>query len=597
MKLIQIISILLLLILLTSCNTGKQAASTKPEFTTQIDSQANHQKPRRNPKKKNIQSNEQVATNTGVLIEAKKEALIGNIEGAVTMFKRYTERYPQDPVGYYELARLEVDRKNLTDALNLAKKASDLDTGNIWYMLFLSELYQSSSQYNEAIELMEKVIQKYPGNLDYYYQLASLYLAVNKYTEAINVYNLIEEKAGISEEITLQKEKIYIYLVDLPKAEAELKKLIDAFPSESRYYSILAEFYMSNNQPDKAIEIYKKITTIDPDNAYIHMSLADYYRKTGNKEKAFEELKLGFANPNLDIDTKVNILLTFYSINQLYRDLKEQAFELSKILVDTHPLDPKSHSIYGDLLLQDKKFAEARESFLKVMALDSSKYVIWEEILRLDVQLGEFQHLVQFSQHAIELFPEQPLPYLFSGIGNYQLKKYKEGLNTLNSGIKLIVDNNELLVQFYMYLGDTYHALKNDKEAYKAYEKSLQLNENNLYVLNNYAYYLSLKSESLEKAEQMARKAVNLEPDNSSFQDTYGWVLYKLGRYIEAREWIGKALEEKQGASGEVLEHYGDVLFKLGDSGQALEFWVKAKKKGEGSEMLDKKIAEKKLIE
>jgi len=97
-------------------------------------------------------------------------------------------------------------------------------------MLFLSELYQSSSQYNAAIELMEKVIQKYPGNLDYYYQLASLYLAVNKYTEAINVYNLIEEKAGVSEEITIQKEKIYIYLVDLPKAEAELKKLIDAFP-------------------------------------------------------------------------------------------------------------------------------------------------------------------------------------------------------------------------------------------------------------------------------------------------------------------------------------------------------------------------------
>jgi len=67
------------------------------------------------------------------------------------------------------------------------------------------------------------------------------------------------------------------------------------------------------------------------------MSLADYYRKNGNKEKAFEELKLGFANPNLDIDTKVNILLNFYSINQLYTDLKEQAFELSKILVETHP--------------------------------------------------------------------------------------------------------------------------------------------------------------------------------------------------------------------------------------------------------------------
>jgi len=571
----------------------KTGVLTSPRTDLQEQSQQNQKR----LKKKSDLQGKGLETNIGMLIEAKKEALIGNIEGAVTMFKRYVERYPQDPVGYYELARLEVDRKNLTDALILAKKASDLDPDNIWYMLFLSELYQSSSQYAEAIELMERIIRKNPENLDYYYQLASLYLAVNKYSEAINVYNLIEEKAGISEEISIQKEKIYIYLVDLPKAEAELKKLINAFPGESRYYSILAEFYMSNNQPDKAIEIYKKIAEVDPDNAYIHMSLADYYRKTGNKEKAFEELKLGFANPNLDIDTKVNILLTFYSINQLYTDLKDQAFELSKILVETHPMDPKSHSIYGDLLLQDKKFAEARESFLKVMALDSNKYVVWEEILRLDVQLGEFQHLVQFSQRAIELFPDQPLPYLFSGIANYQLKKYEDGLKALNSGIKLIVDNNELLAQFYMYLGDTYHALKNDKEAYQAYDKSIQLNDKNSYVLNNYAYYLSLNGEALEKAEQMARKAVNLEPDNSSFQDTYGWVLYKLGRYKEAREWIGKAIEDKQGVSSEVLEHYGDVLFKLGEPNQALEYWVQAKKKGEGSEMLDKKIAEKKLIE
>jgi len=597
MKLIHSIPLLSFFILLSGCTTEKKAFGLQPELNAQANTRNHPQKPRKNTKKQNILTDSQVATNTGILIEAKKEALLGNIEGAVSIFKKYVERYPQDPVGFYELARLEVDRKNLTDALNLAKTASDLDPGNIWYMLFLSELYQSSSQYNEAIELMEKVTEKYPGNLDYFYQLASLYLAVNKYKEAIDVYNLIEEKVGISEEISIQKEKIYIYLVDLPKAEAELKKLIDAFPGESRYYSILAEFYMSNNQPDKAIEIYRKIAEIDPDNAYIHMSLADYYRKTGNKEKAFEELKLGFANPNLDIDTKVNILLTFYSINQLYTDLKVQAFELSKILVDTHPLDPKSHSIYGDLLLQDKKYAEARESFLKVMALDSSKFVIWEEILRLDIQLGEFQHLVKMSQRAIELFPEQPLPYLFSGIGNYQLKKYEEGLTKLTSGIKLLVDNDELLAQFYMYLGDTYHALKNDKEAYEAYEKSLRLNENNLYVLNNYAYYLSLKSENLEKAEQMSRKAVKLEPGNSSFQDTYGWVLYKLGKYPEAREWIGKALEDKQGVSGEVLEHYGDVLYKMGDTAQALEYWVRARKKGEGSEMLEKKIAEKKLIE
>jgi hypothetical protein len=39
------------------------------------------------------------------------------------------------------------------------------------------------------------------------------------------------------------------------------------------------------------------------------------------------------------------------------------------------------------------------------------------------------------------------------------------------------------------------------------------------------------------------------------------------------------------------------VLYRLGEPEKALEYWNKAKAKGEGSELLNKKISEKKLIE
>lgn len=234
---------------------------------------------------------------------------------------------------------------------------------------------------------------------------------------------------------------------------------------------------------------------------------------------------------------------------------------------------------------------------MKVIALDSNKYAVWEEILRLDIQMGDFNHLITIVQRAIELFPDQPLPYLFSGLANFQLKNYGVSLKDLTTGAKLVADNDELLAQFYMYIGDTEHALKNDEGAFKAYETSLKIKDGNGYVLNNYAYYLAVRGVDLERAEQMARKAVALDPENSSFQDTYGWVLYRMGKYTEAREWIGKALNDKEGASAEVMEHYGDVMFRLGDTAQALEYWQKAKIKGDGSALLEQKIAEKKLIE
>ncbi|MCX6304372.1 MAG: tetratricopeptide repeat protein [Bacteroidetes bacterium] len=535
--------------------------------------------------------------NVGMLINAKKEAVIGNSKGAQDLFRQYISRYEDDPVGYFELARLDAEQKNFEEAVRMCRMACKLDPENIWYSLFFAELCQGTAQFAEAVSIYEKIIAKYPGNLDYLYQLAALYLQVEKYQDAIKTYNLIDDKAGVSEEITIQKQKIYLHLNDPKGAEREIKKLIAAFPDEPRYYSILAEFYMANNMQDKALETYQKIAVMDPDNAYIHMSMADYYRKTGNKEKAFEELRLGFANPNLEVDTKVNILLSFYTVNQIYNDLKEQAFTLSKILIETHPKDPKVFSIYGDLLVQDKKIPEARTAFLKVLSLDSSRYAIWEQVLQLDLQVSEFEHLLTYSTKATELFPEQPLPFMFAGLANLQLKKNEAALKALAAGANLVVDNNELLAQFYMYQGDALHAMKKDAEAYMAYERSLKLKDDNGYVLNNYAYYLSLDGSELDKAEKMSKKAVTIDPENASFQDTYGWVLFKQRKYKEAAEWILKAVQSKEDASAEVLEHYGDVLYKLDDATGAMEYWLKAKKKGPGSERLDKKINEKKYYQ
>jgi len=495
------------------------------------------------------------------------------------------------------LSKVLAGQESFQEALIYAEKAYELEAKNIWYQLFLAEIYQLTQDYNGALEIYEEIVSTNPDNLDYYYQLAVLYLGLGKYNQAIKTYDKIETRVGISEEIILQKHKIYLHLNNFSKAEAELKKLIDAYPGESRFYGMLAELYMSKEMKKEALEQYEKVLEIDPDNAYIHMTLADYYRKEGEHEKALNELKLGFSNPNLDVDTKVNILLSFYTINEIVTDMKEEAFELARLLVETHPDDPKVHSIYGDLLSQDQQYEKARDAFLKVITLDSSRYVVWEELLRMDLLMSDYEHLQKYGALAMELYPEQPVTILFTALAEFQLKDYEQAEKLLNRGTKLVVNNNELLAQFYMYLGDTYHALEKTDESDKAYEKSLQVKENNPYVLNNFSYYLSLRGKDLEKAEQMAKKAVTIEPENSSFQDTYGWVLYKLGRYEDAKEWIGRSLEDKENTSGEVLEHYGDVLFKLGKPKEAIRYWKQAKEKGDGSDLLDEKILQQTLIE
>ena len=126
----------------------------------------------------------------------------------------------------------------------------------------------------------------------------------------------------------------------------------------------------------------------------------------------------------------------------------------------------------------------------------------------------------------------------------------------------------------------------------KAYEAVLQGDPTNDYVLNNYSYFLALRQERLDYAQQLSTRLLELDPNNANYLDTHGWVLFESGEYKQARKYIEKAIEA--GAkSGEVVEHYGDVLFKLGEVDEAVKQWQKAKGMDDTSEILDKKIADR----
>lgn len=533
----------------------------------------------------------------GIFIDANKEKLLGNYKNALELFSTVVSKDPENSAALYEIARINQTQKKNAEALLYAKKAAEISPENIWFQLLLADLYNSNQQYKEATKVWSTIIKKNPDNIDYYYDLANAYIYENNLMEAIKVYDIIEKKIGITENISLQKQKIYLTENKFDKAVQELEKLSAASPDDTRYFAMLAELHMGKKMYDKALVYYNKILDKDPNEKFIHISLASYYREVGNKEKSYLELKKGFENPTLEIDTKIQILLSYYSITEIYNELKSQAFELSEILVKTHPNEAKAFSIYGDFMYRDKKFIEAREAFRKVNTIDSSKYEVWETLLIINSELNDTNALLTESERAIQLFPEQPLLYLFSGIANFQANNLKEAIRRLETGVKLVIDNEKLEAQFYTYLGDIHYKNKDYPKAYESYNKTLEIDSENVYVLNNYTYYLSLQAVDLDRAEEMGRKLNTLIPNNPSYQDTYAWVFYKLGRYEDAKKWILKALENGGTDNDIIMEHCGDVFYKLGNKTEAFEYWMKAKKIGNGSEFLQKKIDEKKLYE
>jgi tetratricopeptide (TPR) repeat protein len=145
-------------------------------------------------------------------------------------------------------------------------------------------------------------------------------------------------------------------------------------------------------------------------------------------------------------------------------------------------------------------------------------------------------------------------------------------------------------IQFDLYRAEANYKLNRVEEAFKAFDEVISLDPENYLAMNNYAYYLSIRNENLEKAELLSGRAVKANPDNPTYLDTYAWVLFMRKDYSLAKYYMEIALKNGGDKNGVIVEHYGDILYMLGQKDLAVDQWKKALATGEASQLINEKI-------
>jgi tetratricopeptide (TPR) repeat protein len=502
---------------------------------------------------------------------------------------------PSNAAVNYKLGEANLLSGNLRDATNYAQAAVQLDPKNAYYYLLLAQAQASQKQYDAATGTYATLVREVPGSGNYLFQLADLYLAQNKLPEALSTLEKAQAQFGDLDEISFKKQQIYLRQNNLPLALKEGESLIAANPTESRYVLAQAEMYAANNRLPDAIRVAEQALRIDPDNPQARLIMAEVYRQQNQLPESEKQLRLAFQNPSLDVDQEVRILVGY--LKQLPNDkLNPLALDLAAATVRSHPKEAKAYSVAGDVQTLTGKKREARDTYLKALRYDNSKYQLWQQVVLLDAELNQTDSLLVHSDRALELFPNQAQLWFFNGVGHSLKKQPQRAVSALEHGRKLAAGNLELQAQFDVQLGDAYHELKNNVKSDAAYESALAADPKNYGALNNYSYYLSLRGEKLDKAKELSGRTVKEFPDNDTYLDTYAWILYKLKDYAGARQNLEHALKTTKDAA--VIEHYGDVLWQLGQHPQAVAEWQRARKAGPGaSPLLDRKIKEQKLYE
>ena len=521
--------------------------------------------------------------------EGMKYMMMDEPVRALPVFEKLVKASPSDAASHFMLASALIKLDRAVEAMPHATQAFEADPANPYYAAQLGEIYIKQKNYSEAAKIYEKLVLQNPANVEYGVELAAMYVFNDQFDKAIATYDQMEKSMGVTEEITHQKEQLYLRMNKFDKAIEEANKLINSEPMELDYRIELAELLIANERIDDAVAPLEEALRLNPDEAQAHVLLADIYRRKGDVEKTNRELQVVFANPNLDAEPKVRVLSGYLSMLKTDKD-REEAANLAKKLIETHPKESRALVLYADLLVQQGRKAEARDIYVRAAHVNSSVYEVWGAVLQLDGELNQVDSLLAHSEQALEVFPNQGMIWYSNGSAQLMKRNYKRAVSSLEESRRLI-ENAEMKLLINAQLGDAYNGLGDNAKSDASYELVLKDDPNNDHVLNNYSYFLSLRKDKLDLALQLSERLVQKNPGNATFLDTYAWVLYIRKDYKKAKTFLEKAVQAKEGVSGTIVEHYGDVLFQLGEREKAVEQWKKAKTMGETSELLEKKIA------
>ncbi|HLP55139.1 MAG TPA: tetratricopeptide repeat protein [Fluviicola sp.] len=513
----------------------------------------------------------------------------GQLQDAVQAFEVCLAQKPNDDAVIFALAQCYLLLNDRSKAAEFTERAAKIDPKNIWYTQELAYMYFEQSRFEESAACFQKMVAKEPKNTDWWFGYAEVLKRLNKRQEAIDAYTQMEDQLGVIPDLSIQKFDLYRQLKQDEKGLKELDKARKMYPDDINLLGTYIDYYFEKRQIDKARDMLVELVKADPNNGRANLALGELYMRDNKKAQAYPYFKAAFTGEGVDIDTKMDVLLSFY---EQQPTIEPEVFELADLMVIKHPEDAKSYTIQGDLFLKNSLKEDALSSYREALKFDESKYDIWYQVLMLEYQQSMFADLYKDARACSALFPTLANVQLLYTIACVQTGRYQEAIDAADIGKELVINDPITEAEFYAQKGEALFLLKSVKEGIENYDKAMALDPANQLTKNNFAMRLALANEQLDRALKMIDEINSLYPKQAPFSDTKGMVLFQQGNYTEAYKFFELA-NQLQPHNRNYVEHVGDALFKLGDVPQAVLLWNEAKSLGSANKSLDKKIQNK----
>ena len=511
-------------------------------------------------------------------LEAVRMKEKGQYDAAYELYKHCLDINPASGAALYEISQFYMYLGQEAKGEEALKQAIRSDKSNFWYKQTLASYYEQKRNMPKAISVYENMAEQFPSRLEPLMSLVDLYNRTKSYQNVITVLNRLEELDGKSEQISMEKFRMYLLMGKQDSAFIEIENLSKEYPYDLRYQNILGDVYLNNGKYPEALATYQHILKEEPHYAPAVLSMASYYQKTGQDSLYQLQLDTILMNDNVLSDTKMELMRQ--NILQSEQTTKDstQIVALFKRILARPQQNADLAMLCAQYMITKNMKEESVPVLEQVLSLDPENKPAYLQLLSYAIQDNDLDKVIQIATSALEYHPDALEFYYYCGIAHYQKEETDKALEVFTRGVRQINEKSDKQIasDFYAILGDIYHQKGRPEESYAAYDSSLVYNPDNIGTLNNYAYFLSIDKKQLDKAEEMSYRTVKAEPENKTYLDTYAWILFEKGRYTEARIYIEQALRNGGDKSRVIVEHCGDIYYMLGEKDKALEYWEKA---------------------
>lgn len=540
-----------------------------------------------------------------IYLEALVQEMKGNTSGAFDLMSYALELNPKAAEVYYKIADYLLLVNEGGKARKFLERASELSPKNLIYLQALAGFYYENNEINKTLFILKKIynLSTYDRDklLDIMY---ALYEANKDYKNMLIVIDEMDKLGGDYKEITLRKMGVYSQMGDIKKEHTALLSLLHRYPENLDYQLMNANWLLRYKRLKEAFNVIQSVLKKYADNIDAKLTLLDYYTEIGNNIK-----RNGIINQLLS-STEVDEIKKAQLLALKVQDSKKKNYKDSVKVLNLFDKALSTAKDKYDILILKLEYLK------KIKANSSEIYKVYDTLIQLyadDISVltnvlasyipnlidnNKLDKALSLSKKGQEIEPTNIAFYFYEGIVYYQQKNNDAALKSFSDFFTHVDDSSDTTVVATVcsFMGEIYIEKKMYTDAFKMYDKAISLSPNDSYTLNNYAYYISLYGDDLEKAAKMSYKTVQAEPTNQSFLDTYAWILFKQCKYKEAKKYIDKLLKANANVESGILEHAGDIYYKAGFNRESLEFWKKSKAKGNQSETLKRKIEQQKFL-